>query len=99
MIGTKESTLQAAEDAARQAKADMKERKIDLAIIFDSVFLLRLLGRAAEQEIEIIQNSLGKDVPMIGFYSYAEQAPLKAIDYRGRSYLHSQSVSVLTIGS
>jgi len=37
-------------------------------------------------------------MPIIGFYTYGEQAPLKAISYHGHAYSHNQTIAVLALG-
>lgn len=106
MIGTKESCLsatrQALEDAKKglfgQTKDYIRETKIDFALIFDSVSRYMLLKRDADKEIEIIKEGLGKNTPIIGVYTYGEQAPLRAVSYQGQAYFHNQTIAILTIG-
>lgn len=95
MIGTKESCLEAAGQAVNAAK----RVKTDFALVFDSVSRYILLRREANKELEIIKEGLGKETPIMGLYTYGEQAPLTAISYYGRAYFHNQTVTVLTIGS
>ncbi|MEK9149712.1 MAG: FIST C-terminal domain-containing protein, partial [Candidatus Desantisbacteria bacterium] len=98
MIGTKESALEAAKEAAQEAKAALSGRQIKTALIFDSISRNKLLGRAAFSEIEIVKDTLGKDVPIMGFYTYGELAPLKALDYRGESYFHNETINIFALG-
>jgi len=48
--------------------------------------------------LEIIKEKLGKDTPIIGIYTYGEQAPLRAVNYQGRGYFHNQTIAILGIG-
>lgn len=98
MIGSKESCVQAAGRAAEEAKNGLSGKQADLVIIFDSASRYLLLGRQAQKELETIKESLGNDTPIIGFYTYGEQTPLKGINYRGTTYFHNQSIAVLGIG-
>lgn len=98
MIGTKESCLDATRQAAEEAKKCLLGRKYNFALVFDSVSRYILLGRQADREIDIINNSLGEDIPILGLYTYGEQAPLKAVNYQGQSYFHNQTISVLSFG-
>jgi len=99
MIADKVGVLNAAKEAARKAKQGLKGAKILAVIIFDSIARKRVLGRAALEEIEIIKKALGDAVPIIGFYSYGEQAPLRAERYIGKCYLHNETVVVLAIAT
>jgi len=99
MIGTKESCLSATRQAQEEAKKGLFGRKSSFVFIFDSISRYILLGRGAGKELEIIKEGLGKDTPIIGLYTYGEQAPLKAINYQGRAYFHNQTITILAIGT
>jgi hypothetical protein len=98
MIGTKDSALTATRQALEEAKTALAGRKISFALILDSISRYILLGREAHKELEIIKAGLDKDTPVIGLYTYGEQAPLTAINYRGRAYFHNQTITLLAIG-
>jgi len=106
MIGTKESCLNATLQAAEEAKKGLLGSLTDsqkiktggFAFVFDSVSRYILLRRDASKEIEIIKHVLGENTPIIGLYTYGEQAPLRAISYQGQTYLHNQTIAVLAIG-
>jgi hypothetical protein len=106
MIGTKESCLNATRQALNGAKKILfapiveitKSEIKNFVFVFDSVSRYMLLRREANQELEIIKEGFGKDTPIIGLYTYGEQAPLKAISYQGQSYFHNQTIAVLNIG-
>jgi hypothetical protein len=98
MMSSKELVLEAARIAANEALKGMEGVEIKLAIIFNSISRNKLLGRMAEREIEVVREVLGRDVPIIGFYSYGEQAPLRAQMHIGKSYFHNESIVILAIG-
>ncbi|MGE5197168.1 MAG: FIST signal transduction protein [Deltaproteobacteria bacterium] len=98
MIGTKESCLNATKQAIDEAKKGLFGRKSDFVFVFDSISRYILLGRDAGKELEIIKNEFGTDTPIIGFYTYGEQAPLRAISYQGKAYSHNQTITLLAIG-
>ena len=98
MIGTKESCLAATRQATEEVKKSLLGRPYNFILVFDSISRYILLGRQAEKELEIIKEELGKDIPIIGLYTYGEQAPLRAINYQGRSYFHNQTIAILGIG-
>ena len=97
MIGNKESCLNAAREAAIMTKQSLRGKMPKLVIIFDSIARNKLLGRQAAKEISIIKEVLGWDVAIIGFYTYGEGAPLRSLDYRGVSYLHNETIAILTM--
>lgn len=99
MIGTKESCLAAAGQVIDEAKKELYNNPIDFALIFDSISRNILLGREAYKETDIIKTRLGENIPFLGIYTCAEQSPLKALNYQGKSYFHNQSVSVIAVGA
>lgn len=98
MIGTKESCLEATNQAAEEAKNSLFGHKPDFVLVFDSISRYILLRRDAEKELKIIRSCFGPDVPILGFYTYGEDAPLRAVNYQGRSYLHNQTITILAAG-
>lgn len=98
MIGTKESCLAATGQAIDEAKKNFSSRNIDLVLVFSSAARYILLGRKVHRELEIIKEKLNKDTPIIGMYTYGEQAPLSAINYLGRTYFHNGTFVALALG-
>jgi hypothetical protein len=97
MISSKESCLASAYDAAEASSRNMSGNKIKFALVLNSLSRYTLLGRQANQEAKIIRGGIGEDVPMLGVYTYAEQAPLNAIGYLGMSYFNNNSLAILSI--
>lgn len=98
MIATKESCLESSRQAALQAKVALKNKIMDFALVISSSSRYHLLGRNASQEIQIIKDALGDDVPFAGFYSFGEYAPLGSANYYGQTYFHNQSLAILGMG-
>ena len=98
MISSKEACLLSASNAAKTALKNARGKKIKFALILESLSRNIILGRQAGQEIKLIQDILGEDVPLAGIYTSAEQAPLSSINYLGKAYFHNNSITVLTIG-
>ena len=106
MIGTKESCLEATRQATEKAKKELpglnpdltKAQKNNFVLVFDSVSRYILLGREAGRELEIIKEGFGENTPIIGLYTYGEQAPLRAVSYQGQAYFHNQTITILAIG-
>lgn len=99
MIGTKESCLNATHQAVDEVKNGLRGYQYKFILVFDSISRYILLGRQANQELEIIKENFGQDVPIVGLYTYGEQAPLRAINYQGRVYFHNQTITILAIGT
>ena len=78
MIGSKEKAVEAAQDAARKV---MEEFKLDKAkpkfvLMFNCIAREKLFGQKANDEIQAVMDIIGNDVPLLGFYTYGEQAPI-----------------------
>ncbi len=97
MMGTKEWALDAATQAAEEAKAALANKEIRGALVFESISRVKLLGRLTEKEISRIKDVLG-DVPILGICTYGEQAPLKSLEHYGETYFHNETLAILTIG-
>ena len=76
MIGSQEEAFKVAKIAAQNAIAQLDGSKPKAVIIFNCIGRSRLFGERAGEEIAAIQEAVGTDVPLIGFYTYSEQAPL-----------------------
>jgi len=74
MRGDKESVISAARRAAEDAMNMMARREAGAAIVFDCVSRLQLLGDKAKDELQAIRDVVGKDVPLIGFFTFGEVA-------------------------
>jgi hypothetical protein len=98
MMGSKETALKAAKKAAELALSALRKQKAELVFVFDSVSRERLFGRKSEEEIEIVKEIFGKDTPIIGFYTYGEQAPLGATINLGQAFFHNETIVVFAIG-
>jgi len=78
MIGSKEKAVEAAEDAAKKLMKDFEAQKSKpkLVLMFNCIAREKLFGQAANDEIQAVMKIIGKDVPLLGFYTYGEQAPI-----------------------
>ena len=98
MMGSRKNCIEAARAAAQQALDSLGEAKAELAVVFNSISRYKLLGRRGSFEIDAIREVLGGDVPLVGFYTYGEQAPLRAEMNVGQSYFHNETIVILLIG-
>ncbi len=97
MIGTKESCLQATKTAVEEAARELPLSQAKCALVFDSLSRSVLLGRDIYRESALLKNHFGA-LPFIGICTFAEDAPLHSLNFRGRAYVHNQTITVLTIG-
>ena len=98
MISTQDSRLAAAVAACEEAKRNLGTQKIKFLIVFVSAARFSILGRQNNIELCVIKDVFGENTPLIGIYTNGEQAPLKSINYLGRTYFHNHSINILAIG-
>lgn len=101
MLGDPEKAIKAAKEVAESALAQLNGTKPKAIFIFNCIARFKLLteGRIGE-EIAAVQEVLGKDVPLIGFYTYGEQAPIGGnIDPAVcHSAFHNETMALLVLG-
>lgn len=76
MMGSKEEAIKVAQEAAKNAVEQLGGAEPRAVIIFNCIARNKLFGEFSGEEIKAIQKSIGADVPLIGFYTYGEQAPM-----------------------
>jgi len=76
MIGSREEAVKVAKEAAKNAVKQLDGSAPKAVIIFNCIARNKLFGERSGEEIEAIQEAVGRDTPLIGFYTYGEQAPL-----------------------
>jgi hypothetical protein len=101
MIGSREDAVRVAKEAAVKAIEGLDGGKPKAVIIFNCIARNKLFGERSGEEISAIQEAIGKDVPLIGFYTYGEQAPLggevKNIE-RCNPAFHNETVVICVVG-
>ncbi len=101
MIGNKDKAIEASQIAARQAKEALSsDQSPGCVIIFNCIARHNLFGEEANQEIQAIRQIVGSDVPIIGFYTYGEQAPVRGIsrDIKDcESSFHNETVVIYAL--
>lgn len=99
MLGDPGKAIEAAKEAAESAKAQLRGAEPKAIFVFNCTARYMLLGFRADEEIVVIQNVLGKDVPLIGFYTYGEQAPLGGLlGPECFSVFHNETMALLVVG-
>jgi hypothetical protein len=76
MIGSQEEAFKVAKVAAQNAMSQLDGAQPKAVIIFNCIARSKLFGDRAGEEIAAIQEAVGVQTPLIGFYTYSEQAPL-----------------------
>jgi len=100
MVGSREEAVKVAAIAAKNAMDQLEGSTPKGIIIFNCIARSKLFGERAGEEIDAIQKVLGDTVPLIGFYTYGEQAPLggevKNIEKCNPAF-HNETVVIFTI--
>lgn len=76
MIGSREEAVKVAKEAAENAIKQLDGSAPKAVVIFNCIARNKLFGERSGEEIDAIQEAVGRDTPLIGFYTYGEQAPL-----------------------
>jgi hypothetical protein len=78
MIGSTEKAIEASEEAARNMMEPFKQNNSTpkFVLMFNCIAREKLFAQKAIDEINAMSQVIGREVPMIGFYTYGEQAPL-----------------------
>lgn len=102
MVGSKEDAIAAASRAATSALDNLGTTP-KVAFIFSCHVRNTLFSdkETAREEIDAIRGVIGKDVPIIGFYTYAEQAPISGSSYsinKCTPQLHNETVVITLLG-
>ena len=100
MMGTRETAIEMAKKAAQQALTELGGRKPKAIFIFNCIARKKLFGLRGGEEITAIQSVLGKDVPLVGFYTYGEQAPVDGIVKnmeRCNAVFHNETVVIYVL--
>lgn len=99
MLGDVRSIIEAAGESARMAKQDISPQKTKVGVVFDCISRKRVLGGARRaEEVAALRQEFGADVPLIGFYTYGEYAPLRGDSGRPFACYHNQSLVTLALG-
>jgi hypothetical protein len=100
MVGSREEAVKVAKIAAEEAVAQLEGSAPKAVIVFNCIARNKLFGEKSGDEINAIQEVVGKQVPLIGFYTYGEQAPLggevRNIE-RCNSAFHNETVVICVL--
>ncbi|MDN3493567.1 FIST signal transduction protein [Winogradskyella bathintestinalis] len=85
--------ISGAEDSARNAN-DSTNGGTELAILISCVGRRLVLKQLVEEEVEVVQDIIGKAPKITGFYSYGEIAPFSLFS---PCELHNQTMTITTL--
>lgn len=102
MIGTKETCIEAAKEAAEQTKIGLsgmaKTKTKKFAIVFSSMARQLVYKKSLDQELAAVNEALGANTPVIGLCPYSGLSPSREINYQGEVFFSNYNISILTIG-
>jgi hypothetical protein len=98
-IGNDEDIIKAAKQAAQAAigklRKDSPARMPKAVFLYSCMARKIVLGTRTDEEILAVQQAIGKDVPIIGFYTYGEYAPIGVCE---QSCFHNETAALTVIG-
>ncbi len=100
MVGSKEEAIEAAKQAALQAVKDLNGAQPGAILIFNCIARNKLFGEDVGQEISAIHQAIGIQVPLAGFYTYGEIAPIQGSTHAigaCASEFHNETVVVAVL--
>jgi hypothetical protein len=97
MIGHKESCFSAAKQAAVEAQKELRGKIPKIILVFESMARLKLLGKTAYQEIEMIKEVFGGEVPLVGMYTSAEVFPFQTVEKFKKPFIQNESIVVVAL--
>ena len=97
--GSRADVINAAKQAAIQAKEGLLGALPKLVLMFSCFGRKMLLGRRTHEEIDAVKEVFGKDIPIIGLYTYGEFGPIdKNTDELQAARFHNETIVLWTIG-
>ena len=79
--------------AATRSMESMGDSAAEFAILVSCVGRKLVMKQRVEEEVEAVQEIVGEDTKLIGFYSYGELAPYEK---GGACELHNQTMTITT---
>ena len=103
MIGSREEAVAAAEVAARKLTGDFEATKTapKFLLMFNCIAREKLFGSRAKEEIDAVMRIVGRDVPLLGFYTYGEVAPINgeiAEPEKINSRFYNETIVLFAVG-
>ena len=89
--GDSASILSAVEKAAREAISDLGGGLPNVVFCYSCYARKIVLGRRITEETDIVRQSIGKDTPLMGFYTYGEFC---GVSSDSACYLHNETISL-----
>jgi hypothetical protein len=101
-MGSETDIIQAVAEAAQSAMEELQGGDPAAAAVKPKVIFMYscmarkiVLGSKTAEEISAVRKAVGNDVPLIGFYTYGEYAP---VGKHGHSHFHNETATMTIIG-
>lgn len=93
---SRDEVIAAAETSFKNALFNYPGTQPEAVLLFSCCCRRWLLGTRAKEEYQLVKNALLEEVPICGFYTYGEFAPLEP---QGSSYYHQETFVTLLLGT
>ncbi|NJL10218.1 MAG: hypothetical protein HC908_08720, partial [Calothrix sp. SM1_7_51] len=93
---SRDEVIAASEKSFKTALENYPGTEPSAVLLFSCCCRRWLLGTRTKQEYELVKNALPKDVPICGFYTYGEFAPL---EMQGSNCYHQETFITLLLGT
>ncbi len=93
--GDTNAILEAADQAAQQALDDLGDCTPAMIFVYSCMARKIILGRRTKEEVERIREHVGREIPILGFYSYGEYCRVNSGD---SCFLHNETATVSLLG-
>lgn len=92
-LASRKDVIEGATLAAAQAKEGLGRKTPSAIFMFSCVARKMVLGERVGEEVEAVRSALGRDVPIIGFYTYGEIGPIdKSVEKLMPTKWHNETV-------
>ncbi len=93
---SRDQVVEAAETSFKTALERYPGTEPEAVLLFSCCCRRWLLGTRAKDEYQLVKNALPRPIPICGFYTYGEFAPLEA---HGQNYYHQETFITLLLGT
>jgi hypothetical protein len=93
--GDSNSILAATAEAARLASTELGDVSPAMVFFYSCMARKIVLGQRTQEELDIVRNVIGNEVPILGFYTYGEYS---RISCNQPSLLHNETATISVIG-
>ena len=87
--------IAAAEQVSRDAATGFRGTQVDVGLAFSCSGRRIMLGSRVGEEIDLLRESTGLDVPIAGFYTYGEICPLRG---QHEARVHNSTLAFVLLG-